>query len=121
MGHPDFRVGGKIFATLGAPDPDRGMVKLTPDEQELFVQIEPKGFQPVRGSWGRQGATNVRLRSAKKNTVREALVAAWRNRAPKSLVPQLAQISGLRSRRKKATGAGAGLEERGGVARQGGR
>lgn len=85
MGHPDFRVGGKIFATLGAPGPDWGMVKLTPDEQELFVQIEPEGFQPVKGGWGRQGATNVRLRSARKGTVRDALAAAWRNRAPKGL------------------------------------
>ena len=91
MGHPDFRVGGKIFATLAAPDPKWGMVKLTPDEQELFVQIEPEGFQPVKGGWGRQGATNVRLRSAKKSTVREALVAAWRNRAPKSLAQRLAE------------------------------
>jgi hypothetical protein len=85
MGHPDFRVGGKIFATLGAPGPEWGMVKLTPDEQELFVQIEPEVFQPVEGGWGRQGATNVRLRSARKSTVRDALAAAWRNRAPKSL------------------------------------
>jgi hypothetical protein len=90
MGHPDFRVGGKIFATLGAPDPKWGMVKLTPDEQELFVQIEPEGFQPVKGGWGRQGATNVRLRSAKKSTVREALLAAWRLRAPNRLARQLA-------------------------------
>ena len=85
MGHPDFRVGGKIFATLGYPDSGVGMVKLTPDEQELFVQIEPEGFQPVKGGWGRQGATNVRLKSAKKSTLREALLAAWRLRAPKSL------------------------------------
>ena len=61
MGHPDFRVGGKIFATL---------------EQELFVQIDPAGFQPVKGGWGRQGATNVQLRSAKKSAVRDALAAA---------------------------------------------
>jgi hypothetical protein len=60
MGHPDFRVGGKIFATLGVPGSGWGMVKLTPDEQELLVQIEPEGFQPVKGGWGRQGATNVR-------------------------------------------------------------
>lgn len=85
MGHPDFRVGGKIFATLGYPDSGVGMVKLTPDEQELFVQIEPETFRPVQGGWGRQGATNVRLRLAKKRTVREALLTAWRNRAPKSL------------------------------------
>lgn len=91
MEHPDFRVGGKIFATLGVPGSGWGMVKLTPDEQELFVQIEPEGFQPVKGGWGRQGATNVRLRSARKNTVREALRTAWRNRAPKSLAQRDAE------------------------------
>jgi hypothetical protein len=89
MGHPDFRVGGKIFATLGYPDTGVGMVKLTPDEQELFVQMEPDGFQPVKGGWGRQGATNVLLKSAKKSTVREALLAAWRLRAPKSPARQV--------------------------------
>ncbi len=89
MGHPDFRVGGKIFATLGVPDSDWGMVKLTPDDQELFIQIDPKGFQPVKGGWGRQGATTVRLRSARKRTVREALRTAWRIRAPKSLIRRL--------------------------------
>jgi hypothetical protein len=85
MGHPDFRVGGKIFATLGFPDPGSAMVKLSPDDQELFVAMDPGSFQPVKGGWGRQGATNVRLRSAKKGAVREALAAAWRGRAPASL------------------------------------
>ena len=91
MEHPDFRVGGKIFATFGVPDPGWGMVKLTPDEQELFVQMEPEGFRPVKGGWGCQGATNVRLRSAKKRTVREALLAAWRLRAPKTLAEKTAE------------------------------
>ena len=85
MGHPDFRVGGKIFATLGVPGSGWGMAKLTPDEQDSSFRSEPEGFQPVKGGWGRQGATNVRLRSAKKGTVREALLTAWRNRAPNSL------------------------------------
>ena len=92
MGHPDFRVGGKIFATLGVPDAGWGMVKLTPDEQELFFQIEPGSFQPVKGGWGRQGATNVRLQSATRSTVREALAVAWRARAPKSLASRLADV-----------------------------
>jgi hypothetical protein len=90
MRHPDFRVGGKIFATLGFPDSGWGMVKLTPDEQELFTKIEPESFQPVKGGWGRGGATSVQLRSAKKSAVRDALLAAWRNRAPKSLARQFA-------------------------------
>jgi len=85
MGHPDFRVVGKIFATLNYPRSGWGMVGLTPDQQELFVRAEPKAFVPVKGGWGRKGATNVQLRSARKSAVREALLTAWRNRAPKRL------------------------------------
>ncbi len=78
MGHPDFRVAGRIFATLGYPRSGWGMVKLTPEQQELFVQAEPAGFAPVKGAWGRAGATHVRLRAAKGAAVREALTIAWR-------------------------------------------
>ena len=88
MGHPDFRVGGKIFATLGVPDEDWGMVKLTPEQQKQFVREEPEIFVPVKGGWGRRGATNVRLQAAKKQPLYEALLAAWRNTAPKKLVRQ---------------------------------
>lgn len=66
MGHPDFRVGGRIFATLGHPRSGWGMVSLTPDQQELLVRAQPAAFAPVKGGWGRAGATNVRLRTAKK-------------------------------------------------------
>jgi hypothetical protein len=85
MGHPDFRVGGKIFATLG-PDEEWGMVKLTPDQQALFVRPEPDAFQPASGAWGRRGCTMVRLDAAAESSVRQALTAAWRNTAPKRLV-----------------------------------
>ena len=85
MGHPDFRVGGRIFATLGYPRSGWGMVKLTPEQRELFVRAQPVAFAPVKGAWGRAGATNVRLQAAKKAAVHEALVIAWRNRAPKRL------------------------------------
>jgi len=88
MSHPDFRVGGKIFATLGAPDEDWGMVKLTPEQQKQFIREEPEIFVPVRGGWGRRGATNVRLQAAKKQPLYEALLTAWRNTAPKKLVRQ---------------------------------
>jgi hypothetical protein len=84
MGHPDFRVRGKIFATLW-PDDEHGMVKLTADQQAAFVRTEPAIFQPVRGAWGRRGCTSVALRSATELSVRQALVAAWRNAAPKRL------------------------------------
>jgi len=85
MGHPDFRVRGKIFATLGYPDDSWGMVKLTPEQQEAFVSAEPEVFAPVKGGWGRRGATIVRLRPAKTRSVRVALAVAWRNVAPRSL------------------------------------
>jgi hypothetical protein len=86
MHHPDFRVrGGKIFATLAYPDKKWGMVKLTPEQQEEFVRAEPEVFEPVKGGWGRGGATSVRLKSAKKKTVRPAMAAAWCNAAPKRL------------------------------------
>ena len=85
MDHPDFRVRGKIFATLGYPNKDSGVVKLTPDEQRDFVRGDPTVFQPVKGAWGRRGSTSVRLPAAKVEIVRKALTAAWRNTAPKRL------------------------------------
>jgi hypothetical protein len=88
MGHPDFRVGGKIFATLG-PGEAWGMAKLTPDQQAVFVRTEPAVFQPVNGAWGKKGATVVRLEAASESSVRQALLAAWQNTAPKSLVRQI--------------------------------
>jgi hypothetical protein len=88
MGHPDFRVRGKIFATLGMPNSEWAMVKITPDEQTLFIRTEPAVFQPVKGAWGRRGCTNICLAAAEEPSVRQALVAAWRNTAPKRLVKQ---------------------------------
>jgi len=79
MGHPDFRVRGRIFATLGAPDAEWGMVKLTPEQQDAFVHSAPKVFGPVKGGWGRGGATNVRLSAASERTLRPALETAWNN------------------------------------------
>lgn len=88
MGHPDFRVRNKIFATLGFPDEDWGMVKLTPVEQASFIRTEPDVFHPASGVWGRRGATIVRLAEAKESTVGQAMNMAWRNTAPKRLVQQ---------------------------------
>ena len=85
MEHPDFRVGGKIFATLGYPDKKWGMVRLTPEQQRIFVQAHPTVFKPANGAWGLQGATLVRLKAAKADTVREAMTAAWLGRAPKKM------------------------------------
>jgi hypothetical protein len=85
MGHPDFRVGGKIFATLGYPDKNSAVLRLNREEQETFVDADPKVFRPVKGAWGRRGYTNVHLPNAEISFVREALTAAWRNTAPKRL------------------------------------
>jgi hypothetical protein len=86
MDHPDFRVAGKIFATLGYPDKTRGMVKLSPEDQHNFSKDYPDTFIPVKGTWGRCGATSVHLKAAKKEVLRKAISAAWRNTAPKRLL-----------------------------------
>lgn len=83
--HPDFRVGGKIFATLGYPDRGWGMVKLFPDQQEGFRRSKPKVFLPANGAWGRQGATLVHLKNAREAELRKAMLAAWLRTAPKKL------------------------------------
>jgi hypothetical protein len=90
MNHPDFRVGGKTFATLGYPDKTRGMVKLSPEEQHYFSKEYPDAFVPVKGVWGRKGATSVHLKLAKKDVLRKAIQAAWRNTAPRRLVASVA-------------------------------
>jgi hypothetical protein len=86
MEHPDFRVGGKIFATLGYPDQGWGMVKLTPEQQRMFLQANPNSFALARGAWGLRGSTLVQLRAADAETVREAMRAAWLGKAPKVLI-----------------------------------
>ena len=86
QGHADFRVGKRIFATLGYPDKEWGMVKLTPEQQSMLVEAEPEIFRPVPGGWGKSGSTNVRLSKADATTLQSALAMAWRNIAPKSLV-----------------------------------
>ncbi|MGV7216914.1 MmcQ/YjbR family DNA-binding protein [Bradyrhizobium sp. UFLA05-112] len=85
-GHADFRVGKRVFATLGYPDDEWGMVKLTPEQQTMLVAAEPEMFRPVPGAWGKTGSTNVRLAKADQVTLRSALTMAWRNVAPKSLL-----------------------------------
>ena len=78
MNHPDFRVGGKIFTTLG-PDLDWGMAKLTPEQQQVYLRNEQTSFKPAAGAWGAGGATIITLVHADENTVREALNAARQN------------------------------------------
>jgi hypothetical protein len=86
MNHPDFRVGGKIFASLGYPDAEHGMVVLPPAEQKRLLKLHPKAFAPAKGAWGKQGSTSIRLEAIDAKTLKGALEIAWRNRAPKSLL-----------------------------------
>jgi hypothetical protein len=64
------------------------MVKVTPVEQEMLVKAQPKVFNPCAGAWGRRGCTNVRLKPARKLTLRRALEASWRLAAPEKLARQ---------------------------------
>ena len=82
MGHSDFRVGGKIFATLGSPDDAWGIASLMPEQQEDFMTLAPEAFQPAAGAWGRGGSTLVRLEAVTEELLETALAAAWRKRAP---------------------------------------
>jgi hypothetical protein len=79
MNHPDFRIAGKIFASLGAPDESWAMVKLTQDQQRTFIRKAPRVFTPCSGAWGRQGCTNVHLASAEKSILQSALELAAKN------------------------------------------
>jgi hypothetical protein len=78
MGHPDFRGGGRIFATLHG-DGRTGMIKLTPEQQAQFVGADPEVFAPENGAWGRQGCTRVQLRHGASEIVGEAMTLAWQN------------------------------------------
>lgn len=80
MNHPDFRVGGKIFATLGYPDDAHGMVVLPPAEQVRLIKSHPKVFTLAKGAWGKQGSTTVRLEPVDATTLKAALQIAWRCR-----------------------------------------
>jgi hypothetical protein len=78
MGHPDFRARGRIFATL-RPELKSGMVGLTPEQQQEFIQAHPGTFSPEVGAWGRAGATRVILAGADVEAVGEAVTLAWQN------------------------------------------
>ena len=76
MAHPDFRVNGRIFATLH-PDGKQGMVKMTPDQQRDFMHLHPATFTPASGAWGRQGCTMVHLSAVDEETLGEAMTLGW--------------------------------------------
>jgi hypothetical protein len=84
LGHPDFRVGGRIFATLASQDQGYGNLMLSPDEQTAFVEELPEVFLPIAGGWGRMGMTHIRLATATEDMLRGALYTAWKRRREKN-------------------------------------
>jgi hypothetical protein len=96
MGHPDFRVAGKIFATLGYPDERCGVVMLPLEEQARFVRTHPLAFAPVKGAWGRRGNTQIVLEAIDSSTLHAAIAAAYSAK----------QSAGLRKRRRRRESEG---------------
>jgi len=84
MGAPDFRVGGRIFATLASQSQGYGNLVLTPEQQAAFVEELPEVFVPVAGGWGRMGMTHIRLAAANEDVLAGALRSAWKLRIEKN-------------------------------------
>jgi hypothetical protein len=80
MGAPDFRVGGRIFATLASESQGYGNLMLTPEQQAAFVGEQPEIFLPIHGGWGESGATHIRLAAASEDQLTGALRTAWKLR-----------------------------------------
>jgi hypothetical protein len=103
---PDFRVAGKIFATLAFEKEGYGVLMLTPEQQAGMVEDAPELFSPVQAGWGRSGATRVRLAKVTPDILEGALRTAWLRRAPKRLLQPLkieasGKQSGARSRKPR--------------------
>jgi hypothetical protein len=107
-GSPDFRVGGRIFATLASQHQGYGNLMLSPELQATFVEEQPKFFLPVAGGWGRMGATHIRLTAASEDVLAGALHTAWKLRLEKNgAAGKMKRATGVRkpvakSRKKKA-------------------
>jgi hypothetical protein len=84
MGAADFRVGGRIFATLASQDQGYGNLMLSPAQQAEFVREQPDIFVPIAGGWGRMGATHIRLAAANEDVLAGALRTAWKIRVEKN-------------------------------------
>jgi hypothetical protein len=100
MGSPDFRVGGRIFATLASQQQGYGNLMLTPEQQAAFVEELPSVFLPVPGGWGRMGATHVRLSEVTEDVLRGALHAAWKLRVEKNAKAARKKSGGAARKRK---------------------
>ena len=93
MGNPDFRVGGRIFATLAAQKQGYGNLMLTPEQQAIFVEEAPEVFIPIPGGWGKNGATHIKLSAANEDLLHGALQTAWKLRMEKNTKPAKKSVS----------------------------
>jgi hypothetical protein len=104
MGNPDFRVGGRIFATLASARQGYGNLMLTPEQQAAFVEELPEVFVPIAGGWGRMGATHIRLATVNEDVLVGALRTAWKLRLEKNAKSgQKKRTSAERHRSAKST------------------
>ena len=102
MGNPDFRVGGRIFATLASAAQGYGNLMLTPEQQAMFVEEMPEVFVPIAGGWGRMGMTHIRLAAANEDVLTGALKTAWKLRVENNAKPgKKARASRTRAARNK--------------------
>lgn len=108
MGHADFRVGGRIFATLASAKLGYGNLSLTSEQQAVFVQEMPDVFLPIHGGWGRMGMTHIRLAQASEDVLTGALHTAWKLRVhknsktlPKRSAPAKPGASRKKARKKR--------------------
>src|SRR5712671_5403457 len=100
MGSPDFRVGGRIFATLAAADKGYGSLMLTLEQQTAFVAELPEVFLPIAGGWGRMGMTHIHLSAASEDQLEGALRTAWKLRVEKSAKPAAKKRSSVKKKEK---------------------
>jgi YjbR protein len=107
MSQPDFRVGGRIFATLASAKQGYGNLMLTRDQQQAFVEEAPEIFVPIKGGWGRMGMTHIKLDEADEDVLYGALHTAWTLRVAKNAKsgrkysPRIARAEATKKRRKK--------------------
>src|SRR5271163_3087891 len=106
MGAADFRVGGRIFATLASQSQGYGNLMLTPEQQALFVEEEPEVFVPIAGGWGRMGATHIVLARANEDVLEGALRTAWKLRKEKN------QKAGSKGKKAASVGVKAAAKKR---------
>ena len=103
MGHPDFRVEGRIFATLASAKQGYGNLMLSVEQQAAFVGEMPEIFLPIPGGWGRMGSTHIRLAEANEDVLYAALHTAWKLRVEKNKKS---------NKKKHSPKAGAGIPKR---------